>query len=138
VALELVSWPRAFGVALAPPVGSSAAARVGSGLFATRCVACHSVRGSGGTVGPPLTLAATALDPGRFDAALAAHRFERRGLVTPDDGQRAQLFAFLQAVARAPKPELDLAPRDDKKPDEPAWEDAPSPAPPGSPGPAGT
>jgi len=114
VALELVSWPRAFGAALAPPIGSSAAARVGSGLFASRCLSCHSVRGAGGTAGPQLTLAAASLDPARFGAALTAHRFERRGVESPDAAQRAQLYAFLQAVARAPKAEPD-------------WDEAPAP-----------
>jgi mono/diheme cytochrome c family protein len=132
VALEFVPWPQAYGAALAPPFGSSATARVGAGVFAARCVACHTLRGAGGTVGPPLTLVGTSLDGRRFDAAIASHAFERRGLVPPDEVQRGQLWAFLQAVARAPPPEP--AGRDEKK-DGAGWEDAGPPEAPTTPGP---
>jgi mono/diheme cytochrome c family protein len=131
VALELVPWPQAFGAALAAPVGASSPARVGAGIFATRCVTCHSLRGAGGTVGPPLTLVGTSLDAARFDRTLAGHGFERRGLVAPDEAQRAQLWAFLEAVARAPRPDAEPGPSE-KKEGEPGWEDVPR-----TPGPSG-
>jgi mono/diheme cytochrome c family protein len=115
-AIDFVPWPQAYGAALAPPLGSTTPARQGAGVFATRCVACHALRGAGGTVGPPLTLVGTSLDGRGFDAAIAKHAFERRGLAPPDDAQRGQLWAYLQAVARAPPPE----PSGEKKP---AWED---------------
>lgn len=125
VALEFVPWPRAFGAALAPPLGASAAARVGGGVFASRCVACHVLRGAGGTVGPALTLAGGTLDLARFEEAVAAHGFASRGLSPPDATQRAQLWAYLQAIARAPTPEPD--PRGERKDEAAGWEDAETP-----------
>jgi mono/diheme cytochrome c family protein len=122
VVLELVPWTRAYAPALAAPIGSSAAARVGAGLYASRCVACHTLRGAGGTVGPELTAVATRLDVARFTAAMETHEFARRGLAAPAPADREQLWAFLLAVTRAPP---DPSPRDDRRDDDRDEDDAP-------------
>ena len=114
VALELVQWSRAFGPALAPPIGSSAAARVGAGVFAARCVSCHALRGAGGTLGPDLSAVATRLDEGRFGAAVEGHDFTKRGLAALGPADRDQLWAYLAVIARSPQPEPQ-PPRDDRR-----------------------
>jgi hypothetical protein len=100
VAVEIASWPIAYGRKLAPPPGSPEGARPGAGLFVQRCVVCHQLRSAGGTRGPDLTrwagkgsleaLSARLRDhPGRFPDDL------EQDLVPP-------LWSYLQAIDRAP------------------------------------
>jgi len=131
VSLELVPWTRAFGPALAPPIGSSAAARLGAGQYASRCVACHELRGAGGKVGPELTAAGTRLDPQRFATAMDRHDFVKRGLGAVDETAQGQLWAFLLAVARSPHPEPPPT-RDDRRDPDDDRDDALPPPRPGS------
>jgi mono/diheme cytochrome c family protein len=106
--LEVQDWERSFGKALRPPAGANDEARLGAGQFGLRCVACHQLRGIGGTKGPELTRAGDRLDARRFAAAV-----ERHPHFAGDVGRRAdapamqvvdQVWAFLRALARAGPP----------------------------------
>jgi hypothetical protein len=102
--LEVHDWERSFGRALRPPPGASDDARLGAGQFGLRCVACHQLRGMGGTKGPELTRAGDRLDSGRFSAAVQKHPHfagdAARGSDAPPDQVVGQVWAFLRAVAR--------------------------------------
>ncbi|MHB2017694.1 MAG: c-type cytochrome, partial [Candidatus Xenobia bacterium] len=52
-ALDLVSYRDRF-PALVPPAGSSAAVARGFAAYSTYCVACHTLNGEGGQIGPEL------------------------------------------------------------------------------------
>lgn len=102
--LAVVDWERAFGRALRAPAGASDEARLGSGQYALRCVACHRLRGVGGEKGPELTRAGERLDLAGFSAALGRHpEYARDAARTGAPPQHAvrQLWTFLREVARA-------------------------------------
>ena len=100
VALELVDASRSFGPALHVPEGAPAGAVAGAGLFASRCLGCHQVRGAGGLAGPDLTRAAPSAE--RLRAVLRGHPGWTAG-AGPDEGRGPEeLEAFLGTVALVP------------------------------------
>jgi hypothetical protein len=106
VALEIVDFQVALGRALWPPEGAPDSARLGSDTFASRCVACHALRGSGGQKGPDLTEVATRLSLEAFRQHLETHPgWAQRGYETPGPEAALDLWAFLRAVSMAPRPE---------------------------------
>lgn len=99
-ALEIVYWQRTLGTALATPPGAPDRARLGSGEFAARCVACHRVRSAGGERGPDLTTVAERLSHDWFRALLERHPTPTDGGVEPPGPEASEdLWAFLHAVA---------------------------------------
>jgi mono/diheme cytochrome c family protein len=129
--LELVSWP-SYARALAPPVGVPDAVRVGAGQFRTRCVACHTVRGIGGSSGPDLTAVGRTLDAQAFVAAVRGHRIwpAARPDLAPSVEDLSAIRSYLAAMERAPP----LPPPDEPPEREPP--PRPPPIPPGGLGPA--
>lgn len=116
VALELVEWP-VHAAGLAPPPGASAAARLGSGAFQARCVACHVARGVGGTAGPALTYVAERLDPDAFARAVARHESwpaSRPGLA-PSIEETGRIHAYLEALGRAARAGGPVDPPEDSR-----------------------
>lgn len=72
-AVELLSWDRSWGRVLRSPPGVSDEARLGAGQYATRCAACHRLRGVGGLKGPALDGALKRLTVAGFVAAVQRH-----------------------------------------------------------------
>lgn len=106
VALEIVDWQATLGRALVTPDGAPDAARVGAETFGARCVACHRLRGAGGQKGPDLTTVATRLSNDAFLRLLEKHPgWATRSGETPGHEAAAELWAYLRAVAMAPRPE---------------------------------
>jgi mono/diheme cytochrome c family protein len=106
VALEIVDYQATLGRALVAPDGSPDAARVGAETFGARCVACHRLRGVGGQKGPDLTTVATRMSNDAFVRLLEKHPgWLQRGGETPGHEAAAELWAYLRAVAVAPRPE---------------------------------
>jgi mono/diheme cytochrome c family protein len=130
--LEVHDWERSFGRALRPPPGASDDARLGSGQFGLRCVACHQVRGMGGTKGPELTFAGDRLDSVRFSAAVQKHPHfagdAARRSDSPAEQVLGQVWAFLRAVARSGPPVAE-EPADEPR----EREEEPKPSPTGTP-----
>ncbi len=106
VALEIVDYQATLGRALVAPDGAPDAARVGAETFGARCVACHRLRGAGGQKGPDLTTVATRLSSDAFLRLLEKHPgWVQRNGETPGHEAAAELWAYLRAVAIAPRPE---------------------------------
>jgi hypothetical protein len=106
VALEIVDFQAALGRALWPPEGAPDGARLGSDTFASRCIACHALRGAGGQKGPDLTEVATRLSPEAFRKHLETHPgWAQRGYETPGPEAALDLWSFLRSVSMAPRPE---------------------------------
>lgn len=106
VAFELASWQRTYGAALEPPVGAADAARRGADVYVESCIGCHRVRGAGGTKGPDLSTIALRIRNDAFLSLLPAHAgaAERRARDSAD-GWKAEVWAFLGAIAAQPPPE---------------------------------
>jgi len=103
VALEFADAWRSFGPALHVPEGAPAGALVGAGLFGSRCLGCHQVRGAGGLTGPDLTRATPTAE--RLRAVLRGHPGWTAG-AEPDEGRGPEeLAAFLGTVALVPVPD---------------------------------
>jgi mono/diheme cytochrome c family protein len=99
-ALEIVYWQRTLGTALAAPPGAPDRARLGSGEYAARCVACHRLRTAGGERGPDLTRVAQRLSHDRFRALLRSHPTHGEGGAEPPGPEESEdLWVFLHAVA---------------------------------------
>lgn len=114
--LEIQDWERSFGRALRPPVGADDEARLGAGQFGLRCVACHRLRGVGGTKGPELTRAGDRLDATRFAIAVEKHPHlsadAARHADAPGTQVVDQVWAFLRAVARSGPPTAEDQPEE--------------------------
>ncbi len=100
-ALEIVFWQKTLGTALAAPPGASDRARLGSGEFGARCVACHRLRTAGGERGPDLTVVAERLSHDRFRELMRSHPARTDGIEPPGAEASEDLWAFLRAVAAA-------------------------------------
>lgn len=115
--IELQSWLATYGKALRVPQGAGDDARKGADAIASSCLACHQVRGVGGSRGPPLdgkavTRSAPLLArPARHLDAVAPTA--RRADLAPSAG--AQIAAFLSAIAVA-GPELEEVPPEPEPP----------------------
>ncbi len=121
VALEYVSWARAFGRPLSIPEGAPPGALAGEGVFGDRCLACHQVRNAGGTNGPELARDGRSPSAGELAAILPGHPgWTSRGAAPPRPEVVSQLAAYLWTVARTPAQEADA-----KEPEPPP----PAPAP---------
>jgi nitric oxide reductase subunit C len=89
--------------AAAAPVDPAAAARLAAapGTFKTVCVACHSVSGQGGKVGPALDDVGARFDAEKLDAWLANPSAVKPGTAMPNLGLtpavRAELTSWLLA-----------------------------------------
>lgn len=121
VALELADWQRMFGPALRAPPGAADSARLGAGQYGLRCVACHRVRGVGGTKGPELTRAGDRLDAGRFARAVEQHpgfADGARRTGAPAGAVVDQVWAFLWAVARSGPPVAEDAAEPEEPPED--------------------
>lgn len=102
VAFELVDWQRTFASALATPVGAPDSARRGAGWYGERCVACHRMRGAGGSRGPDLTTVAARLGQAPFEALLERHPGWTTGVGDPPGAEgAAELWSYLRSVAAA-------------------------------------
>jgi mono/diheme cytochrome c family protein len=98
--LEIVYWQGTLGNALAAPAGAPDRARLGSGEYGSRCVACHRLRGAGGERGPDLTRVAERLPHDRFIALLERHPLRAEGGSEPPGSDASEdLWVFLRAVA---------------------------------------
>ncbi|WP_242344064.1 hypothetical protein [Anaeromyxobacter terrae] len=100
-ALEIVSWQGTLGTALAAPPGAPDRARLGSGEFGARCVACHRLRSAGGERGPDLTAVADRLSHDRFRELMRNHPARSDGIEPPGAEASEDLWTFLRAVATA-------------------------------------
>lgn len=122
--IEVVSWIDSYGRALRVPAGAPDDARPGAQAFQTSCLACHRVRGRGGTRGPDLTerLAPTEARAG-LAAALRAHRSTLVAELPATTVRQLSAFLGAVGVAGAAAPE-------DEPPPEPI-PPAPPPRPPG-------
>jgi len=111
---------------LAAPAAAQDPAEAGGGLFKSRCASCHSLEPGRNRVGPSLAgvfgRRAGAVDGARYSpamaasgivwdaAALDAYLANPRGAVPgttmpvglPNERQRAEVVAFLQAAGDAP------------------------------------
>lgn len=109
--VELLSWSATYGKALRVPPGAADAARLGAELLGTSCLACHRLRGVGGTRGPELTAARVRGDLGPLASRLRQHL--RRTSGAPDapelaPAQLGEVAAFLRAVEQAAPPEEEI------------------------------
>ncbi len=103
VALEYVSWARAFGRALRLPEGAPVGALAGATAFASRCLACHRIRQAGGGNGPDLARAGLAPTVEKLAGVLPDHPgWASSGAEAPPPEVVSQLAAFLGTVARTP------------------------------------
>jgi hypothetical protein len=102
--VELQSWVATYGKALRVPQGSSDDARLGAETISVSCLACHKVRGVGGTRGPELRSRAVPADAQAFADAMRAHLSKKTGLRSaPETSPVAarQIAAFLRAIELA-------------------------------------
>jgi hypothetical protein len=105
VALEIVSWQRTYGPALAPPDGATDAARRGAGAFVESCIGCHQVRGAGGQRGPDLSTVASRIRGEAFVALLPGHPgYAERRLRDSSDAWVPEVWSFLSSIATLPPP----------------------------------
>lgn len=102
ILLELVSGFQTYGRSLSVAEGAPTGARVGAGLFESRCSACHVVRKVGGKNAPDLTRVADRLDEAGLARVLGKHPGWTDGDGPPDAPALAQLWAFFRAIAFDP------------------------------------
>lgn len=113
--VELQNWATTYGRALRVPAGATDPARLGAQAIATGCIVCHSVRGVGGTRGPPL-VAALARDRSAFARKLRDHARDVSGIASAPElpaGRAGGIADFLHAVEVAgtpPAPDDELLP----------------------------
>jgi hypothetical protein len=121
--VEMRSWIATYGRALRVPQGSSDDARLGAEAVSVSCIACHKVRGVGGTRGPELHSGTVRGDPRAFSEAMREHLAKSSGMGSAPEtnGVSArQIAAFLRAIEVAgPRPE-DEAPLEQQPPLAPA------------------
>jgi hypothetical protein len=127
ISVELQSWLPTYGRALRVPPGASDDARLGAEALSVSCLACHRLRGVGGTRGPELGAAAIQRDPDGFVRRMRDHLATASGMpgAPPVAAATAEhIAAFLRAVEIS-----GTRPEDEIQPQEPA----PNLPPPGSP-----
>jgi hypothetical protein len=119
VGLDLADSERSFGRALRPPPGAGDAVRLGAEQVGHFCIACHAVRGAGGTRGPDVVRAAAALSPDAFARRVAGHRLAPRAHpeVAPSLETIGNVQAFLRAVGAAQAAGSE-EPAEERRPDE--------------------
>ena len=109
--VELLSWRASYGKALRVPPGAPDAARLGADVLGASCLACHRLRGAGGTRGPELTAALVRGDLGPLASRLRGHLRQVSGAADAPELTPAQLglaAAFLRAVELAAPPEEEI------------------------------
>ncbi len=106
VAASVDVWERTYGRVLRTPAGASDEARLGAGVFATQCLACHRLRGVGGTVGPDLTRALGSRSPDAFAASVRDHARAMDGPAVLEAGGEAlrRVARYLEIMQTAPPP----------------------------------
>jgi len=97
--VEMLPWTATYGRALRVPAGASDDARLGADAFAVQCMACHKLRGVGGSRGPDLTQAAAKKDPQALSTSMREHLQQ----VAPAGTEAAppslrQIAAFLHEI----------------------------------------
>ena len=111
VSVRFVAWDKVYGLALHLPEGAPAGAAAGAAIFGWRCLPCHRLRGTGGTLGPELAHAGRAPSPEKLRAALADHPgWTSPGAGAPGDLGVSQLATFLHTAARVLAEEGDAGP----------------------------
>jgi hypothetical protein len=112
--VELRSWVATYGKALRVPQGSSDEARLGAEAISLSCIACHKVRGVGGTRGPELRSQAVQGDRGAFSETIRKHLSSVSGMDSAPETSGAsarQIAAFLQVIdLPGGRPEEDTPP----------------------------
>src|SRR5512142_288684 len=78
--VEMQSWITTYGKALHVPQGSSDDARLGAESISVSCMACHKVRGVGGTRGPELRAGVVPGDLQAFSDAMREHLAKTSGM----------------------------------------------------------
>jgi len=108
VSVEFVAWDKVYGRALYLPEGAPPSAVAGAASFGWLCLPCHLLRGTGGTLGPPLVRAGRAPTPEALRAVLADHP----GWTSPGAGDLGveELGAFLTTMARVIAEEEEAGP----------------------------
>lgn len=98
--VEMQSWVATYGRALRVPQGSSDEARLGAESISVSCVACHKVRGVGGTRGPELRAGAMHGDQAFADSMREHLSKTSGGGAAPETSGvvARQIAAFLRAV----------------------------------------
>jgi hypothetical protein len=99
--VEMQSWFATYGKALRVPQGSSDDARLGAESISIACMACHKVRGVGGTRGPELRFAAVHGDLQAFSESMREHLAKESGMVAApltSSATARQIAAFLRAI----------------------------------------
>ncbi len=122
--VDLQSWVSTYGRALRVPQGSSDDARLGAEVISVSCMACHKLRGVGGTRGPELRSGIVPREPQAFSDALRDHLAKASGMASaPETSPLAarQIAAFLRAVDLAgPRPDDEAPPEQAPLPPRPA------------------
>jgi mono/diheme cytochrome c family protein len=106
--VEVVSWIATYGRVLRVPPGASDGARLGAGVLATSCLACHRLRGLGGTRGPELAAGLVAGDTQALANRLRPHLQQASGLASAPEltpVEVGQVVAFLRTVELAARSE---------------------------------
>lgn len=117
--VEMQSWVATYGRALRVPQGSSDDARLGAEAISVSCLACHKVRGVGGTRGPALRGASIPGDAEAFASSMREHLSKVTGSQSaPETSGVAtrQIAAFLRAIELAGSRPEDEAPLEQPPP----------------------
>ncbi len=111
--VEVRSWVPTYGRALRVPPGSTDEARLGADVLSSSCIACHKVRGVGGSRGPELTESLLRGNVPAFVEVMRDHVRRTTSLSSAPSTTPAasrQVAAFLRAVAVAGNRADDEAP----------------------------
>ncbi|HTP29360.1 MAG TPA: hypothetical protein VMK12_27310 [Anaeromyxobacteraceae bacterium] len=105
--VELQNWLATYGKALHVPAGAGNEALMGAQAVVVSCIACHRVRGLGGTVGPELKGSTVRRDRRWFLAKMQGHLPKVGAMFSATEvssGTVHQIEAFLRG-ADLPAPE---------------------------------
>jgi len=112
--IEVQSWEATYGRALRVPQGASDEARLGAEAISVSCMACHKVRGVGGTRGPELRSGTVPRDIEAFLNDMREHVAKVTGMRSAPETSALvarQIAAFLRAVELAgSRPEEETPP----------------------------